>query len=210
MKQEAVQSLVQNTRMSLNIYKFPNLAINLGWIGGCNFALEKMEDCDYVVLVNDDILMPAVCDWCENMVNVMEDNLTIGAVGPVTNNAMGWSRIAPFNCTLKRPIEVPYLAFFMVMLRTEAIRKVGLLDKDLPGGDDLDYCLRLRENGYKIAITPNVFVWHYYAQTGKKLYGNYWDSEEHTEKINNALIRKHGFKKYINSKYVMEGSHTKN
>lgn len=189
--------------MSVNFYEFPKMAVNLGWTGGCNFGLEKCMDSEYIVLVNDDILMPAVTDWCESMVKTMEDMPKIGALGPITNNGMGWSKISPFNCTTDRPLETPYIAFFMVMLRTEAVKKIGLLDKDLPGGDDLDYCLRLREAGYKVAITPKVFIWHYYAQTGKKLYGDYWDSEEHTQKINDALIRKHGFKKYIFSKYMM-------
>jgi len=99
------------------------------------------------------------------------------------------------------PYEVKVLSFFFVMMPLKAIQETGFFDETLPGGDDVDYCIRLRDLNYKLAVNPSVFVWHHYGQTGKNIYGEYWDSEEHTEKIKKALIDKHGFEKYVNMLY---------
>ena len=201
MCREALTTLVNNTAEKLVIHPFED-NVNHGWIKGCNIGIEATKGTEYVVLANDDILVPGLNDWAGTMLNVMDINKNIGALSVLTMNAMGYATLNAENCVMKTPYEVPFCSFFFVMLRREAIEKAGLLDESLPGGDDLDYCMRLREAGYKIAITPQVFIWHHYAQTGKRIFGNYWDSEEHTEKINHALIRKHGFKKFIYSKYL--------
>lgn len=167
-------------------------------MGGCNLGLAKAKEYDYVILANDDILALPVNDWLKNMIEVMENKPECGALTVLTMNAMGFCRLSEQTCSVKIPYEVPFCSFFFVMLRSSAIEKTGLLDEGLPGGDDLDYSYRLRKAGYKIGVTPSVFIWHHYAQTGRAIYGDYWDSPEHNNKIQTALIKKHGFKEYTN------------
>lgn len=200
MKGEALQSALINTKNTLYVYKFDDVT-NHGWMGACNIGIKESGDMDYVVLANDDILVPGLCDWAEVMVDIMEKNTNVGALSCITNNAAGYAKLSFDNCTKKTPIEVPWTPFFFVMLRNEAIKKVGLFDEELPGADDLDYCIRLRDAGYKVAVTPQVFVWHYYGQTGGKVYGD-WDREDYTEMLHRELIKKHGFKKYCWSNYL--------
>ena len=201
MKKQALLTLTHNTRVPLDIYQYPEKK-NYGWMGGCNMGIKASVEHEYILFANDDILVPGICDWAKNMLTAMEGNKHIGALSVLTMNAMGASRLCVDNCVLKGTLEVPFCSFFFVLMRNEAVKKAGLFDEDLPGGDDLDYCMRLRDAGYRIGITPNVFVWHHYAQTGKRLFGDWWDCQEYTDNINHALIKKHGFKKYIYSKFL--------
>lgn len=204
MKDTALKSIVNNTELKIDIFKFPDNK-NRGWMSSCNLGLEKAKEYEYIILANDDIIVPPVCDWAKSMVMVMDLNPGIGALSALSWFVMGWAKLNEQTALLKQPYQVPYCSFFFVMLRSEAVQRIGLLDESLPGGDDLDYCLRLKERGYAIAINPQVFVWHHYAQTGKKEFGNYWDSEEHTEKINQALINKHGYRKFVYNQYLEGG-----
>ena len=201
MANDAKQSIVANTDFPIRIFKPVSNMLNKGWMAGCNEgivdALAKY-DSEYILLTNDDILVSPVVDWVSVMVGIMDQHKELGALVPLTMNAMGYSRLTPEN-SLKSKFSffrVPYASFCFVLLRKEAVRKAGMLDENLPGGDDLDYCLRLSNSGYIIGVTPKVFVWHHYAQTGKRIYGDYWDSPAHAEKITQALIRKHGFMKF--------------
>ena len=199
-KDNAILGLIKNTEYPIKVIDLPTDR-NYGWMGACNIGIEASKDMDYVVLSNDDILVPPVTDWCRVMVDVMEGNKEVGALSCLSWNVSGGAKLNEENQVAHQPYEVPYCAFFFFMLRREAIDSVGLLDEELVGGDDIDYCIRLREKGWKIAITPQVFIWHHYAQTGKRVMSD-WDSEEHTDNINRGLIRKHGFKKFTYSRYL--------
>lgn len=204
-RDESIRTIVTNTRFTTKIWSPSPDMSNLGWMGFCNVGIKQFIDnneSQYIVLSNDDILVSPASDWAKEMTDVMNNDETIGALSCTTNAAAGWVTPKVSNFVLHQPFQVPYLSFYFVMLRKEALKKIGYLDENIPGGDDIDMCIRLKDAGYKCAVTAKVFIWHYYAQTGKSMYGGYWDSSDHTQKINNALIRKHGFKKYI---YTMFG-----
>ncbi|KKM73119.1 hypothetical protein LCGC14_1413650 [marine sediment metagenome] len=201
----AENSIKQNTTVDINFFKQDN-SFNKGWMGFCNEGIKASLETDskYVLLSNDDIVVSPTSDWARTMICIMDKYPTIGSIGPLSNMAMGWAGIDQLRTKDVEFTRVPYISHFFVFLRKDTIRKVGLLDTTLSGGDDLDYCFRLDQSDYMIAVTPKVFVWHHYAQTGKKMYSQ-WDTEEYTRKIAKGLIDKHGFKKYI---YGMTGFHT--
>lgn len=206
----AKQSLVETTRHELRFYKFNDTLINKGWIGYCNEGIRSSlenNDSDYILLVNDDIIMTGMTDWADKMIELMQQ-LKIGSVSCLTNNAAGWGVVQNFPAAYYKLeyLRVPWLSHFFVLLKKEMIHKIGVLDESLPGGDDIDYCIRVNDAGYWCVLTPKVFCWHHYAKTGKRLFGSYWDSEEYTDKINQAIIKKHGFKKYI---YTMTATELK-
>lgn len=196
----AKESIKRHTCLELRFFN-QDRNINKGWMGSCNEAIKaslETDDSDYILLSNDDVIVSPVSDW-GFMAQILDRNKKIGAIGPLTNFACGWSRLNEnhIGSIGLEYYRVPYISFFYVLIRKDVIREIGLLDEKLPGGDDLDYSFRINEAGYMTCVTPKVFVWHHYGQTGKKLYGGYWDSEEHTNRINTALIHKHGFKKFI-------------
>ncbi len=175
-----------------------NIESNLGWEGALKYALEKTS-APYVMFLNDDILIPPTSMmWINQMLqHFISDE--VGAVGPSSNVVMGLQNI--FNQTELNVFTAKYLIGFCFMARREAIVKAGGIDDSLPGGDDLDLSIRLRDAKYKLIIDKNVFVYHHGFKTGTRVNGdaqkmNGWNSFVMTEKTNHALIRKHGFKKW--------------
>lgn len=171
---------------------------NLGWMGGINggvkWALEN-KPAKYFCFINDDVqIVDHDYGWITKMLLAFQKP-GIGAVGPVSNMVMGYQH----NKYIGYPpyMESARLSGLCLLTTREIIEKVGLLDESLPGGDDLDMSIRIRDAGYKLCICRRTFILHHYAQTGKRVHGDYWDSRKHSEDIAGALIHKHGFKKYF-------------
>jgi GT2 family glycosyltransferase len=175
-----------------------NAGSNLRWEGALEYALAKTS-APYVMFLNDDVLIPPVSMmWINQMLqHFISDE--VGAVGPSSNVVMGLQNI--FNLTDLNIFTAKYLIGFCFMTRRKAIIEAGGIDPSLPGGDDLDMSIRLRDKGYKLIVDKNVFVYHHGFKTGTRVNGdaqkmNGWNSFEMIEKTNHALIRKHGFKKW--------------
>jgi GT2 family glycosyltransferase len=163
---------------------------NLGWESGLKMGLAVSES-STVVFMNDDTFIPRSSKgWLDVMESHFKDP-EIGAVGPTSNCVMAGQHIThPHEGDL---IEAPFLVGFCVMLRREALDKAGGVDDTLPNhGDDIDFSIRLRQQGYKLLIDRNVFVFHHGFKTGERLHGAYWNSMEMQDKTNHSLIRKHG------------------
>jgi hypothetical protein len=54
------------------------------------------------------------------------------------------------------------LAFVCVYIKREVLDRVGLMDEQFAGYgyDDVDYCLRTKNAGYKLGVTPRVIIKH--------------------------------------------------
>lgn len=174
---------------------------NLGWMGGVNagirYALEH-SSAPYVLMMNDDTqVLDHDYGWLTKLVNVFGMDPKIAAVGPMSNHVMGQQNSAIVGG--QPAFESARLSGMAMLVRKDVLREIGLLDESLPGGDDLDFSIRLRKAGYKLAICRRTFLIHHYGQTGKRLHGEYWDSAAHTEKINTAIIQKHGFRWWFNT-----------
>lgn len=65
--------------------------------------------------------------------------------------------------------EVDSLVGAFMMVRRESIDKVGLLDEDFfMYGEDIDWCYRIKEAGYKIVYYPEAEILHYKGASSKK------------------------------------------
>jgi len=171
---------------------------NLGWEGALKLGLEKSQ-APFVMFLNDDTFIPPSSRlWISKMIQSFIDP-DVGAVGPSSNVVMGLQNI--FTQTPIPVFTTKFLIGFCFLVRREAIMKAGGIDDSLPGGDDLDMSIRLRDAGYKLICNKDVFVYHHGFKTGTRVHGsvaqmNGWNSFEMLEKTNHALIRKHGFKKW--------------
>jgi GT2 family glycosyltransferase len=66
--------------------------------------------------------------------------------------------------------EVDWVSFCCVLIRREVIAGVGLLDPLMsPYGEDLDYCLRAREIGWKVMVNPKAKMTHKISQSAALL-----------------------------------------
>ncbi|EYE87925.1 glycosyl transferase family 2 [Fervidicella metallireducens AeB] len=65
--------------------------------------------------------------------------------------------------------EVDSLTGAFMMVRKDVIEKVGMLDENFfMYGEDLDWCYRIKEAGYKVVYYPEAQMIHYKGQSSKK------------------------------------------
>ena len=179
---------------------------NLGWEGGLKLGLEHSKS-EFVGFINDDIFIPTASkDWIRILMSNFIDP-QVGAVGPSSNCVMGTQNI--WKLLPHVAVETTFLIGFCMFVRRKALDEAGGIDDGLPGGDDLDLSIRLRDKGYKLVCRKDVFVYHHGFVTGSALHGGAdrpggWNSREMTEKTDVALIQKHGFKKWFGCRMGLE------
>lgn len=132
---------------------------------------------DYLVWLNNDVAVAS--GWLDRLIACAERAPWIGAVGPTTNECEGPQRLARLRLRTTRDRErlaralhlgfggravpVHRLVGFCLLVKREALRRVGFLDERFGAGcyEDFDYCLRLRQAGFELAIAEDSFVFHY-------------------------------------------------
>jgi len=148
---------------------------NLGFAGTSNRGLRRAVErgCDAILLLNQDALVAR--STLERLVTALEQRPAAAAVGPRTLS-MGassdgrrtllfdgsWRRWLPLQQRIPgigRPepeepgaaCRTDYLWGHAVLLRTEALRRVGLFDAGFPFYyEDIDLCRRLTEAGWEL------------------------------------------------------------
>lgn len=176
---------------------------NKGWMGGVNAGIEAAllnTDSEFVCWMNDDVqILDHDYGWLTKMIHAFHyvgGDKGIGAVGPMSNRVMGYQNSGYIG--LPPVFEATRLSGMCFLTKKEIVREIGVLDETLPGGDDLDYSIRLRKAGYRLAVARRSFMLHHQGVTGRKVHGSNWDSVSFTEDLNNALIKKHGFEAWFN------------
>jgi O-antigen biosynthesis protein len=152
--------------------------INLGFVGSINRALESIVDGD-VVLLNADTIVPS--GFVDRLAAVARSSADIGTVMPLSNNGDLASFPVPYDVNplgLLAEIEaidkiaatvntgalvdIPNGVGFCLYITRECLDAVGLLSESYHRGylEDVDFCLRARENGFRNVCTPSVYVGH--------------------------------------------------
>ena len=180
--------------------KIINSDKNLGWEGGLELGL-KNSSAPYVVFQNDDTYLPPSSTLFYQRLLTSFQNEDVAAVGPATTCAAGLQSIYNPYCPRVRT-EVSYLIFFTVMVSRKHLESVGGVDTTLPGGDDFDLSMRFRKAGLHLILDPSAFIIHHGFKTGTRVKGTHemkggWNSIEMTDRTNQHLIRKHGFRDFF-------------
>ncbi len=152
---------------------------NLGFVGAVNRALEQVE-WDDVVLLNADTVLPPGC--LDRMAEVAESDPHIGTVTPLSNNGEFTSFPVPFQqnplpnlsqiaaldriaATVNRDrvIDLPNGIGFCMLVTRRCLDSVGFLSDAYQRGylEDVDFCLRAREHGFRNVCAASVFVGHH-------------------------------------------------
>lgn len=80
--------------------------------------------------------------------------------------------IAKYNLTDADPdkvLEVDALSGSCMIVRADVIAKIGLLDEDIfMFGEDIDWCWRMKEAGWKVFYTPLSVVYHIHGAASRK------------------------------------------
>lgn len=168
--------------------------INKGFAGGNNILIKEIlavnkkgiiPNCVYpkytnIILINNDTLITKKA--IEELVKVCNSDEEIAATGPISNSVGGmqlskqfvklkdseYKSIADIVANQRRvPIEAGMLVGFCLCLKTKVVEEIGFLDERFGFGmwEDNDYCLRIRNAGYRLYIVPNSLIYHYGSQT---------------------------------------------
>lgn len=193
---------------------------NLGWMGGINHGIRNSQS-TFVLMLNDDIkILDFDHTWLNTLMETFNRVPGLGAVGPSSNMVMGYQNFMTHSRTMMnykhgineaqgiRNVQhflsrdswttmlTTALSGFCLLVKRSIIDEIGLLDEELPGGDDLDISIRMRKAGYKLAVRKNCFVYHFGSKTGVSVYREHWNSPAYSDAVNIALIKKHGFKSW--------------
>ncbi|TKF02067.1 glycosyltransferase [Vibrio kanaloae] len=160
---------------------------NLGFAAGNNVGLEAAEGDVLVILNNDTYVGPY---WLSGLIKALDANSELGLVGPVTNNIGNESKInisydnwsemeikALGYCAREanKIISIDCAAFFCVALSRDVYERVGPMSLDYGLGffEDDDYCMRVKEAGWSIAVVEDSFVHHHLSASFNKLKNNH-------------------------------------
>jgi GT2 family glycosyltransferase len=163
---------------------------NLGFAAGNNIGFKHLDDSEYVVLLNNDTVVPK--GWLANLLKHLR-NPEIGAVGPVTNSIGNEAMIeVPYTDVKEMErfaqaytaahegefFEIGVLAMYCMAMRREVFDQIGPLDERFGVGmfEDDDYARRLREKGFRIICAEDAFVHHWGRASFSKL-----DNAEYTQ-----------------------------
>jgi len=173
---------VQNLRQDTSIFHVENTC-NLGFATGFNVGLE-MIDTPFFVICNSDIVVTK--NWLSVMLDQIKSDDNLMVLGPRSNYVSGPQlvRDVPYNNqkTLEafaeqwfnnpgQPISYFHrIVFFCTLFKRQVLETIGMLDERFDYGnfDDDDYCLRVKQKGYSLAYSNNVFIHHYGSITFKE------------------------------------------
>ena len=156
---------------------------NVGFSKGNNAAIGQSSG-RYVLLLNSDTeVRPNTLDLC---VKRMEADKDIGILGckvllpdgsldkacrrkfPNPWNSFlrlfGLRRFSNYNINspVNQEVEIDAVTGAFLMIRREAMDKVGLLDEDyFMYGEDLDWCWQVKHTGFKVLYYPQAEITHY-------------------------------------------------
>jgi O-antigen biosynthesis protein len=151
---------------------------NLGFIGAVNRALRTIATGD-VILLNSDAIVPN--DFVSRLMAAAYAASDIGTVTPLSNNGEATSLPRPFapnplldeaeirlvdsiaaRANADRTVDMPDGIGFCLYIKRACLDAVGGLSEHYHRGylEDVDLCLRARENGFRNVCATSVYVGH--------------------------------------------------
>jgi GT2 family glycosyltransferase len=170
----ALNSLEQTTNGAcINIVRLDQ---NKGFAAGINAGLKQSDpSADYIVLLNNDILVPP--KWDEIFLSHKGHGDLIACMSNVASGQQEvtggyWGNFDKWAIDFNRRhvgeyIESERLAFFCILIKREVFDKTGFLDEifNLGSFEDDDYSIRAKKEGFKLIVAKDLFVHHYGHRT---------------------------------------------
>ena len=134
--------------------------------------------------------------WLGNLVNFLNTHPRIGAVGPMNSNPNDLqfidkvrekyapqipdfltddlherNRILKYHFDKAGIMVDGMLSFFCVAMKRRTVDEIGPLDENyFTGGDDEDYCRRLRKAGFVLGLSLDTYIIHHSSLTAKTIF----------------------------------------
>lgn len=154
---------------------------NKGGSGGFNTGLRKALESDYkyIMLLDNDIVMDK--EAVKELYQFLEGHAEVGMVGSKVyfmdypDRIWGYGSMINFDKYVQEDnyknytdsSDIPetlccdYVAACSLMVRTDAVRKVGIMpEKNFIYWDDMEWGYRFNQAGYKVAVWGRSKIWH--------------------------------------------------
>ncbi len=152
---------------------------NLGYCKANNqgIKLAMEENADYVLLLNNDTVVKA--SFLNVLIEYAEIHSNVGILNPKILyyksdkiHSMGGKILYPLGLfknigkgknseNYTSPLEPEFASGCAMLIRTEVIKKVGMLDPTyFAYCEDVDFSLRTKRRGYGIRVVPNSIIYH--------------------------------------------------
>lgn len=148
---------------------------NIGFPRGHNYIIEKnLDNYDYVLIANNDIELTK--EWLDKMLEYMKTYDIVAPVNRVREKLVIGGKLLDKDgkgeyVYVGDKKNIDWLQFSCVLIKKQVFKKIGLLDEGFGLGyyEDVDFCLRAREYGYKLGIANDTTIIHYDGVTSKQL-----------------------------------------
>lgn len=148
---------------------------NVGFAAGNNLGIKYalVHGATHILILNPDVRVPRV--FFKPLLNTFKVHKNAGIVAPAhrepgsvtygLGGSINWDNCTfPMDNTTKLPKnerEYDHLTFACALIKADVIRRVGLLDERyFMYLEDVDYCVRTKNAGYKLFLNPTVCVTH--------------------------------------------------
>ncbi len=152
---------------------------NLGVAKALNLGISKSIG-RYICYLNNDVIVTK--DWLKKIVKAAKSNKQIGAVGTMFNafENKKYLKAVEKNKSLidimaqiislknSGKIKIAKTIHGLCMfIKKSVFKKVGLFNEHFYPcfGEDIEFCDRLKKNGYKLVDAKDVFVFHYWNKS---------------------------------------------
>jgi len=161
---------------------------NLGFAEGNNIGIARAlaDGADYILLLNNDTIVGP--EMLQELIEVAESGADIGIVGPVVyyfdDPEVIWSAGNAVDTTtgeVRRllahtrggpgvaPYEADYITGCALCIKRQVIERIGLMDaRYFLYYEEVDWCTRARESGYRVVVVPKAPIWHKVSATIKQ------------------------------------------
>ncbi|MCB0177365.1 MAG: glycosyltransferase family 2 protein [Anaerolineae bacterium] len=191
-RQEQIQELsdwVFENKAHFAEVLFITASHNLGANGGRNVAL-KLALYDRILIMDNDLILPDDTIWLEKLWQHLEEDPQVGLVGPMLvfadlpevvqgagigltdNGRVGYlNRAELISAIPPTSVEVAASPAACWLIRREAQQQVGLFSEEFYPMQywDVDFCVRLVLNGWKIICDRSVKIKHLENVTTRNL-----------------------------------------
>ncbi|CAM4332660.1 glycosyltransferase family 2 protein [Paenibacillus tarimensis] len=172
------------------------LETNHGFAGAVNQGLMMAKGQTILLLNNDTLVTPR---WLDNMLQCLNSDSRIGMVGPVTNYISGEQRIdvpyesvddmLPFaeafnQCDPAKWQRTDRITGFCLLFRRELLERTGYFDEGYVVGnyEDDDYNIRVRLQGFELALARDTFIHHFGSISMKALGDQFMEVNNENER----------------------------
>lgn len=174
-------SITTVEKSSIHVSALLQSSENIGYARGNNLGIKKAlkQEADYILLLNDDtIVSPHFLGF---LVEEGEKSSSVGMLGPkiyyTDEPKKIWFAGARFDsrtCAVSTigfdqgdqhedslPVESDYISGCALLIKREAIEKIGLLDERFfLYWEDVDWGLWAKKTGFKNIVVPSAKIWH--------------------------------------------------